>query len=201
MNPISRPFYLRNTVEVAMDLLGKKLVRKVDGLVLSGIICETEAYCHREDPASHAYAGQTERNRAMFGQVGMAYVYFTYGMHYCVNAVARDRNSEAGAVLIRAIIPTEGITFMKDQRGTEILENLANGPAKLTQAMKITKKQYEEDLTLKSDLYITEGVPVNREMVESKPRIGIRKAAENRWNFSMTPSGGSRMLSKALRQG
>ncbi|MDE1829700.1 MAG: DNA-3-methyladenine glycosylase, partial [Thaumarchaeota archaeon] len=105
MSLLSRSFYRRDTVDVAKDLLGKRLVRKIDGITISGIISETEAYRYKDDPASHSFGGKTERNKAMFGEVGKAYVYFTYGMHYCVNAVAKDESVEAGAVLIRALVP------------------------------------------------------------------------------------------------
>jgi len=107
MKPLPRSFYSRNTVIVAKDLLGKTLVRKSGSKIISGIIIETEAYRYKDDPASHAGRGQTERNKAMFGQVGRAYVYFTYGMYYCFNVVAKSQNYEAGAVLIRALYPKD----------------------------------------------------------------------------------------------
>ena len=141
MTLVTRSFYARDTVKVAQDLLGKTLVRDVNGIVVSGIIVETEAYRYKDDPASHSYGGMTERNKAMFGQVGRAYVYFTYGMHFCVNAVARSPDYSAGAVLIRSIIPQQGIDFMSKQRKTSDISNLANGPAKLTQALQITKNR------------------------------------------------------------
>ena len=111
MKVLPREFYARETVKVAKELLGKYLVRKYNDKIISGIITETEAYRYKDDPASHAFRGMTERNKAMFGEVGRAYVYFTYGMYYCVNAVARSKNSEAGAVLIRSLKPSEGIDF------------------------------------------------------------------------------------------
>ena len=187
MRPISRPFYSRDTVEVAVGLLGKTLVRRIGELVISGIISETEAYKSEDDPASHSFKGITERNKAMFGEVGRAYIYFTYGMHYCVNAVARDQICDSGAVLIRSIIPREGINFMKKQRKTVDISNLANGPAKLTQAMRITKSQYGEDMTKVSRLYITDGIDIKKQDVESKPRIGIKNAKDKLWNFSIRP--------------
>ncbi len=188
MTLLSRSFYSRNTVDVAKDLLGKTLVRRVDGIMISGIISETEAYQYKDDPASHSFGGKTERNKAMFGDVGKAYVYFTYGMHYCVNAVARNEESDAGAVLIRALVPKAGIDFMIKQRKTDIISNLTNGPAKLTQALQITKDQYGEDLTKISKLYITNGVDVKKYMIESRPRIGIKKATDNLWNFRISQS-------------
>ena len=119
----------------------------------------------------------------MFGQVGIAYVYFTYGMHYCVNAVAKSERYDAGAVLIRALKPKESIKTMIKNRNTNVISNLTNGPAKLTQAMTITKKQYGEDLSKKSNLYITEGLNVNK--ITANQRIGIKNGANKRWNFKI----------------
>ena len=178
---LPRTFYARNTVKVARDLLGKILVRKIGKEIISGIITETEAYKHNDDPASHAFNGLTKRNQTMFGQVGHAYVYFTYGMHYCVNAVARCNSCEAGAVLIRSLVPKLGINYMIRNRNTESIMNLVNGPAKLTQAMNITKKQCGEDLSKESSLFIVEGINVKK--ILSNPRIGIKKGTEKLWNF------------------
>jgi DNA-3-methyladenine glycosylase len=127
----------------------------------------------------------TERNKAMFGEVGRAYVYFTYGMHYCVNAVARSPDYHAGAVLIRSLFPQHGIDFMSKRRKTHEISNLANGPAKLTQALKITKKEYGEDLTKKSSLYISDGIKIKRSEIKAGPRIGIKKATGKLWNFKI----------------
>lgn len=182
---IPRSFYRRHTVDVAKDLLGALLVRRIGKKMISGTITETEAYGYRDDPASHSFRGMTARNRAMFGQVGMAYVYFTYGMHYCVNVVARDDASDAGAVLIRAISPKDGIDFMIKQRGTSTLSNLANGPAKLTQALKITNDQYGEDLTRISGLYLLKGETIRDSEIKKGPRVGIQKAKDLLWNFSV----------------
>ena len=183
MKILPKSFYSRNTVKVAKDLLGKTLVRKIGNKTMSGIISETEAYRHKDDPASHAFGGLTDRNKVMFGQVGIAYVYFTYGMHYCVNAVARSDSYDAGAVLIRAITPANGINEMIKNRKIDSVQNLTNGPAKLTQAMKITKKQYGENLTKQSGLYITEGIKPKK--IISNPRIGIKNGIDKLWNFKM----------------
>ncbi|MEJ2259252.1 MAG: DNA-3-methyladenine glycosylase, partial [Nitrosopumilaceae archaeon] len=119
MSFLPREFYARDTVIVAKKLLGKKLVRKIGNKKISGIITETEAYKHKDDPASHAFRNKTDRNRAMFEEVGRAYVYFTYGMYFCFNVVARNPKTEAGAVLIRAIHPEKGIEIMKQNRGKD----------------------------------------------------------------------------------
>jgi len=183
MRLIPRSFYKRDTVDVAQDLLGKVLVRRINNKIISGIIIETEAYRYKDDPASHTFGGKTERNSAMFGEVGRAYVYFTYGMHYCVNAVAKDNKSEAGAVLIRSLLPKEGLDFMMKQRKTKIISNLVNGPAKLTQALRISKNLYGEDLTRISNLYIIDGKKIKKSEIDARPRIGIKKATDKLWNF------------------
>ena len=183
MKVLPRTFYKRDTVKVAKDLLGKTLVRKIGNKTISGIITETEAYRYKDDPASHAFGGITERNKIMFGQVGKAYVYFTYGMHFCVNAVARSESFDAGAVLIRGLKPKEGINFMIKKRKTKLVSNLTSGPAKLTQAMQITKKQYGEDLAKISSLYITEGL--EKEKIIANSRIGIKNGTDKMWNFKI----------------
>jgi DNA-3-methyladenine glycosylase len=185
MNILPRSFYARDTVDVARDLLGKILVRKIGKNTISGIIIETEAYRYEDDQASHSFGGMTERNKAMFGPVGKAYVYFTYGMHYCVNVVAKDDSCRAGAVLLRALEPKEGLEFMIKQRKTREIANLTSGPAKLTQALQITKKQYGEDLTKHSELFILEGIKIKKSNIVKRPRIGIKKATNLLWNFTM----------------
>ena len=181
---LPRSFYARNTVTVAKELLGKRLVRQVGNYRLSGIITETEAYRHKDDPASHAFRNKTERNKIMFEQVGMAYVYFTYGMYFCFNVVARNTKFKAGAVLIRAIHPELGIDIMKKNRCNVTEKNLTNGPAKLSQALGITKKQYGVDLTGDSKLFITEGVQTPKKIITS-PRVGIKSGVGNLWNFKI----------------
>jgi DNA-3-methyladenine glycosylase len=118
----------------------------------------------------------------MFGEVGRAYVYFTYGMHYCFNVVAKKEEDKSGAVLIRAIQPQQGIKHMIKNRKTDIVSNLANGPGKLTQAMQITLKQYNLDLTKNSSLFIIDGKKPAK--IIAKPRIGIKTGVDKLWNFS-----------------
>lgn len=181
---LDREFYARNTVQVARDLLGKTLVRKIGRRTISGIITETEAYRHSDDPASHAFRSMTERNKAMFGEVGHAYVYFTYGMYYCVNAVAKSKNFQAGAVLIRSLEPKDGIDAMIQNRKTDNITNLTNGPAKITIALGITKSHYGEDLVKSQHLYIADEGKAGRK-VTSSSRIGIRQGTEKLWNFKI----------------
>lgn len=182
MRILSRKFYNRDTVQVAKDLLGKTLVRKIGKQKLTGTIIETEAYKGKNDPASHASKKKTERNKVMFGQVGWSYVYFTYGMHYCFNVVAKKDGEESGAVLIRSVQPRLGIGTMIKNRKIDLISNLVNGPAKLTQAMQITKKQYHVDLTKDSGLFIMDGIKPTK--ILAKPRIGITVGADKLWNFS-----------------
>jgi len=180
---LPREFYSKDTVTVAKNLLGKRIIRKIGRYEVSGIITETEAYRHKDDPASHAFKKITARNKIMFEDVGFAYVYFTYGMHFCFNVVAKNRRIKAGAVLIRAIEPEKGIKIMQENRGDVNLKNLTNGPAKLTQALKITKEHYGVDLTKKSKLYISEGIKPKK--INASQRIGIREATDKLWNFKI----------------
>ena len=181
MSILPKKFYQEDTVIVAKNLLGKKLIRKIGNYEMSGIIIETEAYRHKDDPASHAFIKITNRNKVMFGDVGIAYVYFTYGMHYCLNVVAKNSKTHAGAVLIRGIKPDKGIIRMQKNRNIENLKELTNGPAKLTQSLEITKEHYGLDLTKKSELYITEGIEIKK--IIKSTRIGIKKGKEKLWNF------------------
>ncbi len=183
MSTLPKKFYQRDTVIVAKELLGKKLTRKIGNYEMSGTIIETEAYRHKDDPASHAFRNITDRNKIMFGEVGIAYVYFTYGMHYCFNVVAKKMKTPAGAVLIRGIVPEKGIKKMQENRNIENLKNLTNGPAKLTQALEITKEHYGIDLTKKTELYIEEGLEIKK--IKKSPRIGIKDGKEMLWNFQI----------------
>jgi DNA-3-methyladenine glycosylase len=182
LRPLGRAFYERNTVRVAKDLLGKVLVRRLGATLLEGLIVETEAYRGYDDAASHAYRGPTRRNQVMFGEPGHAYVYFTYGMHYCLN-VTTEPVGQAGAVLIRAVQPVKGIVKMKKRRGTEHVKDLSNGPAKLTQAFAVTKALNGHDLTSGEKLFVAE--PCNPEPfnISAGTRIGIRAGGEKPWRF------------------
>ena len=182
---LPRSFYSQDTIIVAKNLLGKRIIRKIDNQEISGIISETEAYRHKDDPASHAFRKITERNKAMFGEVGKAYVYFTYGMHYCFNVVAKNSKYDAGAVLIRSIVPEKGIEIMQKNREVDNIKNLVNGPAKLTQALSINKEHYGVDLTNNLELFIVEGIK-SREKIIASPRVGIKVATEKLWNFKIS---------------
>lgn len=172
MKKLSYKFFNRNTIQVAKELLGKYLILKTPKGKIVGKIVETEAY-HEKDPASHSYRGLTPRNKPMFGSPGYAYVYFTYGMHFCFNIVT-EPNGKAGAVLIRAVEPVEGIDLMIRNRKKKDLKILTNGPAKMAQAFGIDKKFNGQDL-FKGNLNIFMDGKTNHQIAKSK-RIGISVA-------------------------
>ena len=172
--PLPPTFYNRPTLTVARELLGARLVRILDGMKLVGLITETEAYIGEEDLACHAKAGLTPRTAPMFNAPGHAYVYFTYGNHWMLNAVTEKEGFPA-AVLIRAIQPIEGIEVMMERRmGRDTL-----GPGKLTQALGITKSENNADLTKAgSSLRIEAGQVVPNKSVTIGPRVGLNKTPE-----------------------
>ena len=174
MPPLPRKFYNRPTLTVARELLGSRLVRILNGVKLVGLIAETEAYISEEDLACHAKAGRTKRTDPMYGPPGHAYIYFTYGNHWMLNAVTENENFPA-AVLIRAIQPIEGIdVMMKNRQGRDTF-----GPGKLTQAMGITISENYVDLTVAgSSLWIEAGVKVPDKSVTIGPRVGLNKTPE-----------------------
>ena len=187
VNCLDASFYARSTELVARDLLGKTLVRLIYNMSgnidrMSGMIVETEAYGFKNDAASHAYNGLTSRNAAMFGEVGRAYIYFTYGSQYCVNVCARSNEMDAGAVLIRALQPLEGIEIMKSFRKNDNPLSLTSGPGKLSQALSITKLLNGEDMTdPESRLHIEDGF--NPLAIVTTKRIGINQALDKQWRF------------------
>jgi DNA-3-methyladenine glycosylase len=172
---LTRNFFDRDTLIVARDLLGKKLVRSFDGQILSGMIVETEAYVGAEDTACHASKGKTPRNSIMFGMPGIAYIYFVYGMHYMLNAVTEAEGNPC-AVLIRAVMPLEGRDVMEIHRKRSG-KNLTDGPAKVCQAMGIDKSLNGWDLTLGKSLWIEEYQTIPSDRIHRTPRIGINYAA------------------------
>lgn len=171
---LPREFYNRPTLTVARELIGARLVRILDGVSLVGLITESEAYVGEKDQACHARAGRTPRTLPMYGTPGHAYVYFTYGNHWMLNAVT-EREGFPAAVLIRAIQPIEGVQVMSARReGRDTY-----GPGKLCQAMGITKSENECDLTNKdSGLWIEEGISVPDENVIIGPRVGLNTVPE-----------------------
>ena len=183
---LPREFYARPTLTVARALLGMRLVRLQDGVQLSGIITEAEAYIGQEDLGCHAHSGKSLRNAIMFGPPGHAYVYFTYGMHWMLNAVT-EREDFPAAVLLRAIQPLEGVEVISARRqGRDTF-----GPAKLTQALGIDGTLNGIDLcSPASGLWIEPGLPVPESAVLTGPRVGLYTVPEPwksiPWRFRMT---------------
>jgi DNA-3-methyladenine glycosylase len=184
---LGRGFFDRSVHEVAPELVGAKLL--FDGV--GGTIVEVEAYDH-EDPAAHGYRGRTARNASMFGPPGHAYVYRSYGIHWCLNFVC-ESEAVASAVLIRALEPTEGLDAMRARRGLDDPRLLCSGPGRLCQALEITGEH--------------DGLPLDRppfqvharareEEVITGPRIGITRAAGRPWRYGLA---GSKFLSRSLR--
>ena len=166
---------------VARDILGKLLIRRLDEGTVIGRIVEAEAY-QEDDPASHSFRGLTPRTRVMFGAPGHLYVYFTYGMHFCMNVVT-GRDEEGSAVLLRAAEPLEGVELMRKHRGVAADRLLCSGPARLTQAFRIGRDHNGVDLVASEDLFLSEGRPIPSSRVGQGPRIGIRSATDRPWRF------------------
>jgi len=186
LTPLGRGFFARSVHEVAPELVGCTLL--VDGV--GGRLVEVEAY-DAEDPASHGFRGETARNRAMFGPPGHAYVYRSYGVHWCLNLVC-GREGVPEAVLVRALEPTRGLERMRERRGLEDERLLCAGPGRLCQALEVTLAH--DGLALDAPPFVLrraeESVPVVR-----GSRIGITRAAELPWRYGLA---GSRFLSRPL---
>lgn len=178
---ISPNFFLRTPLEVAPDLLGKILVRKLDDEILSGRIVEVEAYLGSDDPASHAFKGKTLRNASLFQTGGHAYIYQTRH-HFCLDIVTEVEHTPH-SVLVRALEPLTGIEQMKLFRGKENLRDLTSGPGKLCQALQLTKAQDGISMTdPNSELVIVDyGFHIG-EMIQTT-RVGISKAKDNPWRW------------------
>jgi DNA-3-methyladenine glycosylase len=184
---LSCEFFERSVHDVAPELIGAELYFNGAG----GMIVEVEAY-HHTDPAAHSYVGRTARNAVMFGPAGRAYVYRSYGIHWCLNFVCEPEGS-ASAVLIRAIAPTHGIAAMRRRRGTAEERLLCSGPGRLCEAMGITSKQ--NGLRLDRAPFAVRARQSFAE-ISIGPRIGITKAAEHPWRYGLK---GSRFLSKPFK--
>jgi len=175
-------FYQSPTLTLARSLIGKVLVRAHEGRQLKGRIVEVEAYHQDGDRAAHSYSGQTRRNAVMFGPPGFLYVYFIYGMHYCMNVVTEE-DGVGAAVLIRALEPLEGIETMRALRGPQIkTRDLTNGPAKCCQAFAIDRKADGWPLN-GSQLFLEDSEPLATNPIGTSKRIGITKSTELPWRF------------------
>jgi DNA-3-methyladenine glycosylase len=185
--PLTRSFFDRSVHEVAPELIGATLLFKGVG----GAIVEVEAY-HHTDPAAHSYGGKTERNAVMFGPAGYAYVYRSYGIHWCLNFVCEGEGS-ASAVLIRALHPTSGLSAMRRRRGVSDDRLLCSGPGRLGEALAITRQHNALPLDRPPfAIFASEGTPT----VTSGVRIGLTKAVELPWRYGLA---GSRYLSKPFK--
>ena len=184
---LRRSFFDRSVHEVAPELIGATLT--VGGA--GGIIVEVEAY-HHTDPAAHSYIGETERNRVMFGPPGFAYVYRSYGIHWCLNFVCEAKGS-ASAVLIRALEPTQGLAAMRRRRGVADVRGLCSGPGKVGEALAVSRAQNGFALDRPPfEVRARTGVPE----IVTGPRIGISKAVDHPWRYGLK---GSAFLSKPFR--
>jgi DNA-3-methyladenine glycosylase len=184
---VSRRFFTRSVHEVAPDLIGVTLL--VDGV--GGRIVEIEAY-DQEDPASHGFRGQTARNAVMFGEAGHAYVYRSYGIHWCLNFVC-GAPGRAEAVLIRALEPTHGLDLMRERRGVRADQALCSGPGKLCQALGVSRDHDGRPLDEPPfELLPREAIPP----IVTGPRIGITRAVDLPWRYGLE---GSPFLSRPFR--
>ncbi|HTV15241.1 MAG TPA: DNA-3-methyladenine glycosylase [Acidobacteriaceae bacterium] len=193
---LPRSFYLDPPEIVARNLLGKVLVRRYEGRRLAGRIVEVEAYFGLDDPASHTFIGKTKRNAVLFGPPGFAYVYFIYGMHYCLN-FSCEPEGQPGGVLLRALEPLDGLATMAHLRGLDGHPHtrlLTSGPGRLCQALAIDRAGHNGlDVTSRrSGLFVEDdGFPAPQ--IEAGPRVGIRKAADLPLRFSIA---GNRFVSR-----
>ncbi len=192
MPRLARTFFARDTVTVARELLGQRLVRVLAGERLSGLILETEAYVGETDLACHARAGRTPRTAVMYGPPGCAYLYLNYGLHWMLNIVT-ERNGFPAAVLIRAMEPVEGLDVMRRRRGPWPDHQLTNGPGKLTQALHLTGRLNGHDLCARDAvLFIERTARTPQDAIIARPRVGIDAVPEPwrslAWNFKLKHS-------------
>jgi DNA-3-methyladenine glycosylase len=184
---LQRSFLARPSPIVAPELLGHVLARRLpNGIVLRARIVECEAY-QEGDPASHSFRGPTPRNEVMFGPAGHLYVYFTYGMHWCMNVIT-GRLGEGSAVLLRAGEPLDGVDEMARRRGRDRVRDLCAGPAKWTQAFGVDRGCNGEDLVRGRALWLERGSPVSRALIDVTPRVGLSVAVDRPWRFVVAGS-------------
>jgi len=181
-----REFFARDPVVLARDLLGRVLFYKTPEGLLAGRIVETEAYTGAADPASHAFRGLTARNAVMFGPAGHAYVYFTYGMHYCLNVTA-EAPGTAGAVLLRALEPLAGVEMMRARGDHGPESRLLSGPGKIGRAFGLSLDDNGRDFT-RGPLGLAAGTAVPTREVAITRRIGISRAVDLPYRFTVVSS-------------
>ena len=188
LKPLRRNFFARSVHTVAPDLIGATLLYKGVG----GVIVEVEAY-HQTDPAAHSFGGRPERNAVMFGPPGYAYVYRSYGIHWCLNFVC-EPEGVASAVLIRALAPTHGLAIMRRRRGVTDERLLCSGPGRLSEALGITDAQYGLPLDNPPFEIFARADHVE---IAVGPRIGLTKAIKHPWRYGLR---GSRFVSKPFKR-
>lgn len=190
MGRLDRSFFERDTLQVARDLLGRRLVRMVAGQRLTGLIVEVEAYIGEDDLACHASRGRTKRTQVMYGPPGRSYVYFIYGMYHCLNIVTENAGFPA-AILIRALAAEEGKEVMRLNRAGQPDGNLTNGPGKLCQALHIDRQLNDIDLTTHDVLFLENGTPAPEPRIAVSRRVGLNVsgwAADVLWRFYVVDS-------------
>ncbi len=175
---LPREFFAQPALQVARQVLGMRLVRLEDGQRIAGLIVEAEAYRGEEDQGCHCRAGRTPRTRTLYGPPGHAYVYFTYGMHWMLNFVAEPVDCPA-AILIRAILPTEGLDIIAARRKGQPAPLWTNGPGKICQALDIDRRFNNSDLCAPdSQLFVEQAAPVSDASVTVGPRVGLNNVPE-----------------------
>lgn len=188
---LQHDFFNRNTLQVARDLLGKRLIKIENGRRIGGLISEAEAYRGEEDQGCHAKAGRTRRTQVMYGPPGHAYVYFTYGVHWMLNTVCELEGFPA-AVLIRAIWPTQGVQVIAVRRNPQPRKVWTDGPAKICQALAIDGSFNAADLCAQDAiLFIEDAEPVPEQVVTTGPRVGFNNVPEPwlsmPWRYRILP--------------
>ena len=200
-----RPFFARPAVTVARELLGQRLVRLDEGRRLAGTICEVEAYSGESDLGCHCRHGRTGRTRVMYGPPGYTYVYFTYGMHWCLNFVVEEEGFPA-VVLIRAVVPTEGLEIIEMRRGQQPRLRWTDGPGKICQALAITGSLNGVDLCAEQAvLWVERADAIPDPLVMCGSRVGLNKVPEPwksiPWRFRFPGSAASALECTASRPG
>jgi DNA-3-methyladenine glycosylase len=190
---LPREFYIRPTLDVANDLIGKYLIYRKGKNLLSVRLVEVEAYIGEDDPACHAAVGKTKRNEIMYGIGGFSYIYFIYGMYYCLNVVTENEGFPA-AVLLRGAEPIDGMKLIRQNYRSADHNRLTNGPGKICRALGLTRKENGLDLT--GNILYLEDRGYRPKRIEKSERIGIQKGKDKKWRFF---EAGSRYVS-GLRQ-
>ena len=183
LEPLPRSFFDRPVLEVAPDLLGRLVVHRTEDGSVMARLTEVEAYDGPNDPGSHAYRGRSKRNGTMFGPPGHVYVYFTYGMHYCMNLVCGPPGMPTG-ILLRAAEITDGVELARKRRQTAKSDReLARGPARLVESLAVARADDGADICGAGPLTVHYGTPPARELIRTGPRVGLRDAPDYPWRF------------------